>query len=93
MYKTLRIICCIISALTLAACVFIFIYLGFIWGIVSLFVAAAFFGLMLLFKNLQEQQEQKLNPSAPKGDFITGPVAKSENTTTTDTTSDKKSNK
>jgi hypothetical protein len=71
--------------------VFIFIYCDIIWGILTLFVAAAFFGLMMLFKNLQEQQEQKLNPPAPKGDFITGPVAKDE--TPADTTQDKKGNK
>lgn len=78
MFKTLRIICCVICALILAAAVFIFIYTepGMLWGTVSLVVAAAFFGLMMLFKNLQEKQERRENPPPPEGDFITGPVKK-----------------
>jgi hypothetical protein len=74
MYKILRIVFSVVSALLIAACVFIFIYLGALWGVVSLIAAAIFFGLTLLFKYLQEREEFKLNPPPPKGDFITGPV-------------------
>ncbi len=74
MFKTLRIICCVICALILAATVFIFVYLGMIWGFVSLAAAAIFFGLMLFFKGKQEQEERKQNPPSPQGDFITGKV-------------------
>lgn len=59
MYKILRIICCVIAALCVAACVFIFIYLGVVWGICSIVGAGAFFALTVLFKNLQEDQEKK----------------------------------
>ena len=77
-FKTLRIICCVICALILAATVFIFIYLDVPWGIASLVVAAAFFGLMMLFKHKQEQQERKDNPPPTVGDFISGPVKAEE---------------
>lgn len=59
MYKILRIICCVIAALILAACVFIFVYLGVIWGICSVVAAAAFFALTMLFKGLQEDHDTK----------------------------------
>lgn len=77
MFKTLRIISCITCALILAACVFIFVYLGMVWGLISLAAAALFFGLTLLFKNLQEKAEKKNNPPT-EGDFITGRVKKDE---------------
>lgn len=75
-FEILRIICCIAAALILAATVFIFVYLGWEWGIASLLVAAGLFGLMMLFKHKQEQLEEKENPSPKKGDFITGAVKK-----------------
>lgn len=59
MYKILRIICCVICALLLAACVFVFVYLGTVWGIVTVVAAAAFFALTMLFKGLQEDYEKK----------------------------------
>ena len=54
MYKILRIICCVIAALLLAACIFVFVYLGVIWGLCTVVGAAAFFALTILFKSLQE---------------------------------------
>lgn len=59
MYKILRIICCIISALFLVACVFVFVYLGIMWGLCTVVGAAAFFALTILFKSLQEDYEKK----------------------------------
>ncbi len=59
MYKILRIICCVICALILAACIFIFVYLGVVWGLCSVVAAAAFFALTMLFKGLQEDYEKK----------------------------------
>lgn len=59
MYKILRIICCAISALLLAGCVFFFIYLGNVWGIGSIILAGAFFALTILFKTLQEDKAKK----------------------------------
>lgn len=76
MYKYLRIICCVISALILAACVFIFIYCGMAWGLAALLAAALFFGLTVFFKYKQEEGERKENPPPRRGDFITGPVPK-----------------
>lgn len=59
MFKILRIVCCVICALLLAACVFVFIYLGTVWGIADVIAAAAFFALTILFKGLQEDYEKK----------------------------------
>lgn len=59
MYKILRIICCAISALLLAGCVFFFVYLGNVWGIGSIILAGAFFALTILFKTLQEDKAKK----------------------------------
>ena len=59
MFKILRIICCVISALLLAGCVFIFVYLGNVWGIASIVGAGAFFALTILFKSLQEEKQAK----------------------------------
>lgn len=75
MYKILRIICCVISAAILAACVFLFVYLGTFWGLISLLCAAIFFALTLLFKGLQEDYDKKhpyndpaepVEPAAPE---------------------------
>jgi len=74
MYKILRIISCIICALIIAAATFIFVYLGMLWGFVSLIFAAIFFGLMTFFKSKQEEEERKQNPPPLQGDFITGKV-------------------
>lgn len=68
MYKVLRIICCVICALILAACIFIFVYLGVIWGICSVVAAAAFFALTMLFKGLQEDYEKKHPSEQPPED-------------------------
>lgn len=62
MYKILRIICCIIAALALAACVFVFVYAGWVWGIADIVGAGAFFALTVLFKRLQEDEEAKNEP-------------------------------
>ena len=78
MFKVLRIICSVIAALAVAACVFIFVYAGMTWGIVTLCGAALFFGLTVLFKKLQEAEENKDNPPERKGDFITGPVSRDD---------------
>lgn len=58
-FKVLRIIFCILCALCLAACVFVFIYLGNVWGIATLVGAAGFFALTMLFKTLQQDEEKK----------------------------------
>lgn len=86
-FKILRIICCIIDALILAAAVFIFIFLGWKWGLLSIVIAAAFFGLMMIFKTKQEQLEEKEHPTV-KGDFITGAV-KNENRDNSPNSTDK----
>lgn len=58
-FKILRIICCVLCAAILAACVFLFVYLGTFWGLISLLGAAVFFALTLLFKGLQEDYDKK----------------------------------
>ena len=75
MYKILRIICCVISALLLAGCVFFFVYLGNVWGFASLIGAGGFFALTVLFKTLQEEKQQKdaLNGNAAPGQLVEQP--------------------
>lgn len=78
MYKTFRIIFCILAVLIAAAAIFIFVYLGWMWGIISVLGAAVCAALMIIFKQLQEKQEKKKNPPQPQGDFITGKVEKKD---------------
>lgn len=78
MYKILRILFCILAVLILAAAIFIFVYAGWLWGLIALIAAAVSGGLMVLFKNLQLKEEYKKNPPPPEGDFITGKVNKDE---------------
>lgn len=59
MFKVLRIICCVIAALCVAACVFVFVYCGAIWGVCCLLAAIVFFAFTVLFKSLQEDAEKK----------------------------------
>lgn len=75
MYKILRIVFCVLTALIAAAAIFIFVYLGWLWGALSLVVAFLSGALMVIFKQLQEKQELKKNPPPPEGDFITGKVS------------------
>ena len=77
MYKILRIVFCILAVTCVAATIFIFAYFSW-FGFIPLGGAVLFGFLMVLFKNLQQAKEFKENPPPPVGDFITGPVAKSE---------------
>lgn len=79
MYKILRIVFCVLTAAIAAAAIFIFIYLGWVWGAMSLVLAFVFGALMVTFKQLQEKEERKNNPPPPEGDFITGKVDKDDN--------------
>lgn len=81
MFKILRIICSVASALFAAACIFLFVYLGPVWGFSCVGVVILFFGLTVLFKNLQVKQELKDNPPPPSGDFITGRVPAAKDST------------
>lgn len=78
MYKILRITFCILAVICTAVTVFIFAYFKF-WGFIPLGGAVIFAALMFMFKNKQEKDEAKLNPPAPKGDFITGKVNSDNN--------------
>ena len=66
MFKILRIISCIFSALCLAACVFVFIYAGMVWGICTLVGAGTFFALTVMFKRFQEDEEAKQQSDSEK---------------------------
>lgn len=70
-YKVLRIICCLLAALSAAAALFIFVYLGWLWGIACVACAVGFSLLMILFKGLQERKDNKGKPKEEIGDFIT----------------------
>lgn len=74
MYKILRIAFCVLTVALAAAAIFIFVYLGWLWGALSLLFAFVFGALMVIFKQLQEKQELKKNPPPPEGDFITGKI-------------------
>lgn len=74
MYKTLRILFCILTVALAAAAIFIFIYAGWLWGIMTIILAFVFGALMVTFKQLQEKEERKKNPPPPQGDFIFGKV-------------------
>lgn len=84
MYKILRIICCVISAALLAACVFIFVYLGVVWGITTVVAAGAFFALTMLFKGLQEDKEKKQAESTATDEQPEQPSADKELTDKTE---------
>ena len=74
MFKILRIISCIISALCLAACVFVFIYADVVWGICTLVGAGTFFALTVMFKRFQEDEEAKQQSGGEKnGENVTQP--------------------
>lgn len=70
MYKILRIVFTVLSALFVLPVVLIGIYLGLEWAIACAAAAAAFFGLAVLFKRFQEREEEKKNPPPPVGDFF-----------------------
>ncbi len=70
MYKNLRILFTVLSALCVLPVVFLGIYAGILWALLCALAAAAFFGLAALCKHLQERQEEKKTPPAPVGDFF-----------------------
>lgn len=78
MYKTLRIVFCLLAVACAAVTIFIFVYFGW-WGCAPLGGAIAFAVLMFLCKRMQESEELKKNPPPPSGDFITGKVENNKN--------------
>lgn len=73
MYKTLRIIFCLLAVACAAVTVFIFVFFN-LWGLVPLGGAVIFAALMFVCKRAQESEELKNNPPDAEGDFITGRV-------------------
>lgn len=57
-FKVLRIISSVICAALVAACVFVFIFVGSLEGFLTIMAAAVFMLLMLVFKFLQEDAEK-----------------------------------
>lgn len=74
MYKTLRILFCILACVCAAVTIFIFVYFD-MWGFVPLAAGVVFAALMFYCKNAQGREELKKNPPPPSGDFITGKVS------------------
>lgn len=64
MFKTLRIIFTVISALFAAAVFPIGFFGGLTWALAAAVIAFLFFGLMLLCKQSQEAQEKKNGAAA-----------------------------
>lgn len=77
MYKTLRILFCLLAVACSAVTIFIFIYFQW-WGMLPLGGACVFAALMVICKRAQESEERKANPPAPEGDFITGRIQKND---------------
>ena len=75
MFKYLRMICSVIAALLVTACIFVLIYVNIPVGFAVGAVGLLFFVLTLLFKYLQEEREakEKKSESAPqqKQEFLT----------------------
>ena len=78
MYKILRILFCVLAVALAAAAIFIFIYAGTLWGILTVIAAFVFGALMVTFKGLQEKEERKKNPPPLQGDFIFGKIGENE---------------
>ena len=78
MLKVLRIIFCILAVCAAAAAIFVFVFAGWAWGILTVALCLGFAAAMILCKNAQARQEQRDNPPAPTGDFITGKVKKDD---------------
>ena len=72
-YLALRITFCLLAVAFCAAAVFMFVYFDW-WGMACVIGATVCAGLMLVFKRLQTDEENKANHPAPVGDFITGPA-------------------
>ena len=66
-YKTLRIIFCLLAVACCAVMIFVFVFFDWWWGVLCAVCAAVFTLLMLLFKRLQVDCE---NAQLPANDFI-----------------------
>lgn len=64
MYKILRMVCAVIAAAAVVACVFLGIYLGMVAVWCAAAAALLFFALCMLFKYLQEEKEGKAEEGA-----------------------------
>lgn len=64
MYKILRMVCAVIAAAAVVACVFLGIYLGMVAFWCGAAAALLFFALCMLFKYLQEEKEGKAEEGA-----------------------------
>ena len=73
-YKVLRIVFCALTVALAAGMIFVFVYAGWLWGVLTLAVAFVSGALMATFKGLQEKEERKKNPPPPQGDFIFGKI-------------------
>lgn len=71
MFRILRIVFTVLSALCCAAVVFLGVFLGWIGALVGAGCALLFFGLVVVFRNLQDKREQADEPPPPpRGDFF-----------------------
>lgn len=72
MLLKLRILFTILSAVCIAAVFPVGAFFGFIWALVPVIAALAFYAVMLVCKNKQEEQEnrEKNGEQPPSGDFF-----------------------
>ena len=75
MFKTFRIVCCIIAAAFVAAVMPVGTLISWTAAIICAMCAFLFFGLTLIFK--QKQEEKEAPPPSPQGDFF-NPVQKQD---------------
>jgi hypothetical protein len=82
MYKILRIIFCILAVVLAAVAIFVFVYAGWVYGIIVVVAAMISAWFMVFFKRKQEEIDPPTNTNTnpeqkpPKGDYITGKKSK-----------------
>ena len=74
MFKVLRIVFSILAAGAATAAVFVFVFAGWSWGLITVAACLVFAAAMMMCRNAQARKELRDNPPAPVGDFITGKV-------------------
>lgn len=68
MFKILRMVCSILAAVLVTACIFLGIYIDLVACLGCAAAALLCFVLTLLFKYLQEEQEEKQRKAPPEED-------------------------
>lgn len=76
MFKILRIVFTVLSAICVLPVIFLGVFADLTWAIICALGAVLFFLIAACFKKLQEKQEN--SPEEPQGDFF-NPLPKEDN--------------